>query len=123
MDKVMEANVVAFRKTRHLDSNEFSNPQDSDWRWQFVLEGLSFLRRLKQALLILAAKSAEDSGPIGPDALSVAQQQKLSNLLQIITALGSVPSFLPGVGLPADKRSKFHRFLVRGTRPLSEEQV
>ena len=44
--------------------------------------------------------------------LSVGQEQHVSSLIQLVFALGVVPSLLPGIGLPVEKRSKFYNLVV-----------
>ena len=40
--------------------------------------------------------------------VSVTNQQNLASLVQLVIALGALPSLLPGVGLSMSKRSKFY---------------
>ena len=44
--------------------------------------------------------------------MSVGQEQHVSSLIQLVFALGVVPSLLPGIGLPVEKRSKFYNLVV-----------
>ena len=46
------------------------------------------------------------------DALKATDQQNLSRLIQLVFTFGVVPNFLPGVGLPLERRNKFHRCIL-----------
>jgi len=72
-----------------------------DVRWNYVTKGLELLQKLKNSL----PKDSKDSLS---ESLSVSQQQNVSAGIQLVIALGIVPSLLPGVGLSMAKRSKFY---------------
>ena len=72
-----------------------------DVRWNYVTKGLELLQRLKNSL----PKDSKDSLS---ESLSIGQQQNVSAGIQLVIALGIVPSLLPGVGLSMAKRSKFY---------------
>ncbi len=76
-----------------------------DVRWDYVQKCISLLETLKNCL------KNQDSNQV---LLSVNQQQNISSLMQLIIALGIVPSLLPGVGLPLSKRSKFFELALGG---------
>ena len=80
--------------------------------WLYVETSLHLLQELKHALISVSSNNDQEKPrsvepTLSSDSLSVTQQQHVSALLQFITALGIVPSLIPGVGLPMEKRSKF----------------
>ena len=84
------------------------NSDDENVRWAYVRHCLSLLRCLKDELC-QASKIGSDTGHV--DILSIQKQQCVSSMIQLVVALGIVPSLLPGVGLPMAKRSKFYELL------------
>ena len=77
--------------------------EEEDVRWKFVLGSLELLRGLDKALQ-------------GGD-LSIGQERDVSALLQFCVSLGILPYLIPGVGLPAEKRSTFSALLMNSGRP------
>lgn len=45
--------------------------------------------------------------------LSITQQKHLKHALNYVISLGMIPSFIPGVGLPTDKRRHDFKFLIK----------
>ena len=68
----------------------------------YAQHGLALMQSLKTSLMEAAANDIQE--PL----LSVNQQQNVTTLIQLIIAFGALPSMLPGVGLPLEKRSKFY---------------
>lgn len=83
---------------------------DGNARWAYVRHCLSLLRDLKDGLCEASHSEASPGGDA--DILSVQQQQSVSSMIQLVVALGVVPSLLPGVGLPLAKRSKFYELVA-----------
>jgi hypothetical protein len=90
-------------------------PTDSEVRWAYVKSCIDLLQELKDALGQLSGQADKESA-LPADTLSVSQQQHVSSMIQFIIALGVVPSLVPGVGLPLEKRSKFYECIVSGTK-------
>ena len=87
-------------------------------RQQFVAACLHLLTLLTDELVRLREKSAQMSDldqlstpRLSPDALSVLQQQTVSNALQFVVALGVYPYLQSGVGLPLSARLKQSQLL------------
>ena len=87
-----------------------------DVRWNYVVTCFEYLEELKSALEEVSAgaknQSDENIDVLPPHSLSVKQEQHVSSLVQMIIALGILPSLLPGVGLPIEKRSKFYELVA-----------
>ena len=87
-----------------------------DVRWNYVVTCFEYLEELKSALEEVSAgaknQSDENINVLPPHSLSVKQEQHVSSLVQMIIALGILPSLLPGVGLPIEKRSKFYELVA-----------
>ena len=96
-----------------------SEVKESDVRWRFVEHALAILEDIAKNL-----KETQES-QISPDIFSVREQQSIGKVTQLIVSLGVLPSLIPGVGLPAEKRSRFmQRCLERGSdKTLSVEEV
>ena len=56
--------------------------------------------------------SSEEKASIAADSLSIGQQKSVTGLVEMILALGVLPNLLPGVGLPASKRSLFLQTVI-----------
>lgn len=87
---------------------------ENDVRWRFVLHTLSTLSGLRD----------DPSSPI--PLFSVKDSQNVSSVLQMVVALGLIPSLIPGVGLAPEKRSKFVQCLQEQgeeKEPLGIEEV
>ena len=85
-----------------------------DVRWNYVVTCFEYLEDLKSALEEVSAGGAKNQSEdaLPPHSLSVKQEQHVSSLVQMIIALGILPSLLPGVGLPIEKRSKFYELVA-----------
>lgn len=62
--------------------------------------------------------TAEDNRPL----LSVQQERDVAKCLQLVVAFGLLPNLMPNVGIPVQKRSKWHN-LFASRSGTSEEQV
>ena len=83
----------------------------------YAQHGLVLMQSLKTSLL--EASKDQQQEPL----LSVNQQQNVTTLTQLIIAFGALPSMLPGVGLPLEKRSKFYSMVQpQEHRSLSVEE-
>ena len=90
-------------------------------RWKFVRVCLELLKLLKASLVAARNKNANvekitnntrTKAPVlQPDSLSVSDQKTIVACFQFVVSLGVCPNFLPGVGLPVEKRSGFGNLL------------
>jgi len=91
---------------------------DSDIYFDYVRCCINALINLKFELTSLVGSSGtkddEVQGPkLEADALSIAQQKNVSDLVQMVVALGVLPNLLPGIGTPVDKRSVFLQSIIK----------
>ena len=94
-----------------------------DVRWSYVAHCLKLLSDLKSSLLEVSQIGHDDKTKPPLDTLSVSQQQNVSSMIQLVIALGIVPSLIPGVGIPIEKRSKFYEIVMRSHDSKSVEEV
>ena len=90
-----------------LSKND-ENQNFDDVRWAYVQKSLDLLFQFKQL--------SETENDI---LVSVTNQQNLASLVQLVIALGALPSLLPGVGLSMSKRSKFYEVVAKKDQNLS----
>ncbi|XP_077167006.1 transport and Golgi organization protein 6 homolog isoform X2 [Paroedura picta] len=101
-----------------------------DTAWTFTAQLLLLLLCLKRCMVLLAAahhppppppdpERAEAAPPLGPDALSISQEDTVRGALQLVAALGLCPYLLPGVGLPLRRRTEFSTLVQHVVSPGS----
>ena len=110
--------ILVEKNNKHFPEDETSN---SDIRWKYVQNGMEYLKQLHKELVIASKQAAE--GPLPPDAISIGHQSCVSGLVQMVLVFGAVPSFLPGVGLPIEKRTKFSQVLQNQPKLPIEEVI
>ena len=102
-----------------LSTRKLPADLESVSRWDyccFCLEMLLDVTRLVDADSINC--NAEDGRPI----LTVQQEREVAKCLQLVVAFGLLPNLMPNVGIPVQKRSKWHN-LFASPSGTSEEQV
>jgi len=108
LDKILDEKLQKYSAGVSLGSD--------DVRWSYVEQGLALLNQLCQCLVRLRGKECQlasagtrtnQAPPLPADSISIGHQSCISGLVQIILVFGAVPSFIPGVGIPVDKRTKF----------------
>jgi len=67
-------------------------------RWNYVSVCLDYLSDLKRVLEEVKSSSTTAENALPPTSLSVNQEQQVSSMVQLVLALGVLPSLLPGVG-------------------------
>lgn len=67
-------------------------------RWNYVSVCLDHLSDLKRVLEEVKSSSTTAENALPPTSLSVNQEQQVSSMVQLVLALGVLPSLLPGVG-------------------------
>ena len=67
-------------------------------RWNYVSVCLDYLSDLKRVLEEVKSSSTTVENALRPTSLSVNQEQQVSSMVQLVLALGVLPSLLPGVG-------------------------
>ena len=91
---------------------------ESDVRWNFVIWNLKLLSVLKMCIEKVMQdynhkveeKKTPTSGTkpeMSPDTFSFTQQKIITTSVQFVLTFGMCPAFLPGVGVPLEKRSEF----------------
>ena len=100
--------------TEKLTKAKIEFSPEEDVLFAYAKHGLALLQSLKTALQEADQAKQEIL-------LSVKQQQNVTTLTQLVIAFACLPSMLPGVGLPMDKRSKFYS-LVLMEKSLSIEE-
>ena len=68
-------------------------------RWNYVSVCLDYLSDLKRVLEEVKSSSTTAENALPPTSLSVNQEQQVSSMVQLVLALGVLPSLLPGVGM------------------------
>ena len=87
------------------------NVDHSVARWRYVQKGLAMLKDLHSSV----STSGSSLG-------SNKQHQCVSQTVRAVLLMGAVPSFLPGVGMPADKRAQWGH-LCKKTQNTGMEEV